>query len=283
MSGATEPIQLDPADFKLADYDNIRITMPEKPPMTEEDIDAQLFEYVLSSGKDIKSIADLDDAWVRAHFDGLETVADVRNAIKEQYDKELEYEYSDLKFKACSDALIERLEGEIPEEVLQSNVDAMRAANTARLDAMHISMEQFLRESHMTPDQYDAKLREETLYQLRVNMALDLMADVLGMQVGNHELTEYLQTPNPEAFLEEIREKGQVENARKAAVRVKAMRRIIDTAVVNGVMPGAKPEESPSDRRPKVVDDSDVPDLEHPPIPQIRDDAAGKYTFVSTL
>lgn len=282
MSGATEALQLDPADFKLSDYDNVRITMPEKPPMNEEDIDAQLFEYVLSSGKEIKSIADLDDAWVRAHFDGLETVNDVRNAIKEQYDKELEFQYSDLKFKACSDALVERLQGEVPEDVLQSNVDAMRAASQARFDAMHISLEQFLRESHLTTDQYEDKLREETLYQLRVNMALDLMADVLGMQVGNHELTEYLSAPNPEAFLEEIREKGQVENARKAAVRVKVMRRAIDTAIVNGVQPGAQAAEQPA-ARPVVVDDTDVPDLEHLPTAQIRDDAEGKYTFVSTL
>ncbi len=35
---------------------------------------------------------------------------------------------------------------------------------------------------------------------------------------------------NPQKFLEEIREKGQVEAARQAAVRVKTMRRVIDTA-----------------------------------------------------
>lgn len=284
MSGATEPLRLDPANFKLKDYDNIRITMPEKPAMSEEDVDAQLFEYVLSSGKNIKSIADLDDEWVRAHFDGLETVADVRQAIVDQYDRELEYEYSDLKVKTCIDALLDRLEGDVPEDVLQSNIDTMRSANEQRLDAMHISMEQFLRESHMTPDQYEEKLRNETLYQLRLNMALDLMVDVLGMQVGNHELTEYLQTPNPEAFLEEIREKGQVENARQAAARVKAMRRIVDTAIVNGKMPGKQPDEpNKPPAQPVVVDDADVPDLKHPPAPQIRDDQAGKYTFVSTI
>lgn len=284
MSGATEPLRLDPANFKLNDYDNVRISMPEKSSMSKEDIDAQLFEYVLSSGKDIKSIADLDDEWVRAHFDGLNTVADVRQAIVDQYDRELEFEYSDLKLKACTDALLERLEGEVPEDVLQDNIDTMRAANEQRLDAMHISMEQFLREAHMTPDQYEEQLRNETLYQLRLNMALDLMVDVLGMQVGNHELTEYLQAPNPEAFLEEIREKGQVENARQAAARVKAMRRIVDTAIVNGKMPGEQADASNEPKaQPVVVDDADVPDLGHLPAPQIRDDQAGKYTFVSTI
>ena len=236
MSDAIEAFELNPKDFKLNDYDNISIDMPEKPAMSEEDIDAQLFEYVLSSGKEIQSIADLDDEWVKKHFDGLETVADVRNAIKDQYDRELEFQYSDIKFRNCCDALLARLEGEVPEEALNQNIEAMRAGNQQRLDSMHISLEQFLREEHMTPDQYEEKLHDEALYQMRLNVALDLMADVLGMQVGNHELTEYLSAPNPEAFLAEIREKGQVENARRAAVRVKAMRRIVDTDFVNGAI-----------------------------------------------
>lgn len=52
MSDAIEAFELNPKDFKLNDYDNISIDMPEKPAMSEEDIDAQLFEYVLSSGKE---------------------------------------------------------------------------------------------------------------------------------------------------------------------------------------------------------------------------------------
>lgn len=278
MSDTNETFELDPKDFKLNDYDNIRIDMPEKPAMSEEDIDAQLFEYVLSSGKEIQGIADLDDAWVQKHFDGLETVADVRNAIKEQYDRELEFQYSDIKFRNCCDALLERLEGEVPPEALQHNVDALRASNQQRLDAMHISMDQFLREEHMTPDQYEDKLRDEALYQMRLNVALDLMADVLGMQVGNHELTEYLSTPDPEAFLAEIREKGQVENARRAAVRVKAMRRIVETAIVNGAIEKKEPEPKAA----PIVDDADMPDLDNLPAAQIRDDTP-QYSWTTEL
>lgn len=240
MSDSAELKNLDMADFKLNDYDNIRIEMPEPPSITEEDIDAQLFEYVISGGKQIQSIADLDDAWVRDNFDGLETVQDVRQSIKDQYDKEMEYQLNDVKLQNCCEALIDRLEGEVPEDIIQNNVDFMRENNQRLLDGMHMSFEQFLREEHMTADQYEAKLRDEAIYQLKLNVALDLMADVLGTQVGNHELTEYLSAPNPEAFLAEIREKDQVENARRAAVRIKVMRRIVDTAIVNGVLPGAE-------------------------------------------
>lgn len=281
MAEASEALKLNPKDFKLSSYDNISITMPEKPSMDEDDVDAQLFQYVISSGKNIKSIADLDDEWVKNNFDGLETIDDVRQAIKDDYDHELEFEYSDMKFRACCDELINRLEGDVSEDVLKSNIETMRQTNQERLDSMHISMEQYLKEEHLTPDQYEDKLRNETLYQLRLNMALDLLADVLGMQVGNHEITDYLQTPDPKAFLEEIREKDMVEDARRAAVRVKTMRRAVDTALVNGeIETPASKAAMIKERVLKEEDDEDVviPDLENLPIAEIRDDSSSRLT-----
>lgn len=280
MAETNKVIELDPKDYKLNDYDNVRITMPAKPALSEEDVDAQLFEYVLSGGKHINSIADLDDAWVQSNFEGMSTIEEVRQAIKDQYDHDLEFEYSDIKYKLCADALIARLEGDVPEETLTHNVDAMRAGNLARLEAMHISFEQFLREEHMTPDQYEDKLRNETLYQMRLNIALDIMADVLNMQVGNHELTEYLSAPDPEKFLAEIREKNMVEEARRAAVRVKVMRRVIDTAIVTEEGAPEKPVEvkpAPED------DDEEMPDLGKMPLPQIRDDHPDEFRIVEKL
>ena len=232
MSDNSTVLQLSPEDFSLSDYDNVRITLPEKPSISREDVDAQLFGFVLSTGRSVNSIDDLDDEWVKGNFEGLSTIEDVRQAIVDDYERNLELEYSDMKYRACCDALVERLQGEVDEAVVASNVESMRQTNQARLEAMHMSFEQYLRDESMTPDQYEEKLAQETLYLLRLNMALDLLAPVLGIQVGNHEITEYLSSPNPQKFLEEIREKGQVEAARQAAVRVKTMRRVIDTAYV---------------------------------------------------
>lgn len=273
MNGEATTLELDPSNFKLSSYDNLSITMPQKPALSEDDIDAQLFEYVLSTNGSIKSVAELDDEWVKSNFDGLETIEDVREAIKEGFDRETEFEYSDMKFHACCDELVSRLEGEVDEAILGANVDALRESNKRRLDAMHISMEQFLREESLTPEQYENKLRDEALHQLRLNMALDLLAEALGMQVGNHEITNYLQTNDPQAFLDEIREKGMVEQARRAAVRVKAMRRAVDTAIVNGSIETAeakKAEKKARDEALRPADDVEIPDFAHMPAPEIH-------------
>lgn len=273
-------IDLDPKQFKMNDYDNVRITMPAKPAMTAEDIDAQLFQYVVSGGKKIKSIADLDDDWVKANFDMYETIDEVRQAIKDQYDHDMEFEMSDLKFRVCCDALLARLDGEVPADILNHNIEVVREGNAERLKEMHISMEQYLREEHLTPEQYDQKLHDETLYQMRLNVAIDIMADVLGMQVGNHELTEYLSAPDPEAFIAEIREKGQVENARRAAVRVKTMRRVVDTAIVREEGAPEQSEE-PKKKMPVIVDEDELNmiTIDNMPPTQIRDDGATPSGF----
>ena len=274
MADTKQFIELDPKDFKLSDYDNVRIDMPAKPELSEEDVDAQLFEYVASGGKKIQGIADLDDEWVKANFEGLETIEDVRRAIKDQYDHDLEFEYSDIKFKNCADALLARLQGNVDEATLANNIEVMREGNAKRLEEMHISFEQFLREEHMTPDQYDAKLADETSRQMRMNVALDIMADVLNAQVGNHEICDYLSAPDPEKFLAEIREKGQVEAARRAAVRVKVMRRIVETAIVREVDEDGKPVivAPPQAQVEEPEEDVEVPDFENMPEPQIRED-----------
>ena len=49
MPETAKVIELDANDFKLNDYDNLRIIMPAKPTLGEDDVDAQLFERVFGA------------------------------------------------------------------------------------------------------------------------------------------------------------------------------------------------------------------------------------------
>lgn len=265
---AKNVLELDLDAFSLNDYDNARIEMPLRPSMCEEDVNAQLLEYAISTGAKVSSVDELDEAWVRSMFDGLNTVDEVRQAIVDEFDKELEQEYVSIKYQKCCEALVARLEGEVPDEVLAANIEQMRENKLARIKDMNMSYEQYLREEHVTPDQFDDMIRDETLYMLRLNAAIDLLSVALGTQVGNDELTEYLTTPDPEKFLAEIREKGMVEQARLAAKRVKTMRRVMDTAIINGGVEEKAPEKL-SFIKEEGVDFDDIPT-----IPLIKDATA---------
>lgn len=269
---AQNEMKLDLDAFSLNDYDNARIEMPQKPSMSEEDVNAQLLEYAISTGADVSSVDELDEAWVTSMFDGLSTVDEVRQAIVDEYDKELEQEYGSMKYQRCCDALVGRLEGEIPADFIAASVEQMRESKLARLASMNMSFEQYLREQHVTPDQFDDMVRDETIYVLRLNTALDLLSIALNTQVGNDELTEYLAAPDPKKFLDEIREKNKVEEARQAAKRVKTMRRVMDTAIINGGVQQEAPEKL------SFVKD-DVIDLDSIPEPQIKETSGQWFTI----
>lgn len=234
MEDAINLSKLDSSAFSLTAYDSVSVVMPPLPVATDDDIDAQLFEFVASAKKDsgITSIADLDDVWVSANFDGMSTIAELRRAIKLDLEKQGRNGWSNLKFSRCADALMTRLEGEIPSDLVEANVEASRAHYDERLLSFGMTKKQYLREEHLTEEQFEQKLHDDVVYQLKFNMALDKMIEISGTTVAKSELTEYLSCEDPVAFAAELEATGRVEDARRAAARVKVMRRVVETAIV---------------------------------------------------
>lgn len=226
--------QLDPAAFTLSSSDSVQVTMPPVPVATETDIDSQLFVYVASAGKGspITSIADLDDAWVQSSFDGISTIAELRAGIKRDLERQSKSSWDSLKFQQCADALVERLEGDVPEEVVAANVEASHAQYEERLRSLGTTKERYLRDEKLTKEQFDEQMRDDVVFQLKLNAALDKMVEATNTEVAVDELTEYLTTDDPDAFLAELEKNDRVEDACHAAARVKVMRNVVETAVV---------------------------------------------------
>ncbi len=224
--------QLDLSAFALSSHDSVHIVMPPQPVATDDDIDAQLFVYVASATNHspIRSIGDLTDEWVKSQFDGISTMAELRAGIKQDLERQGMVAWNNTKFQKCSDALVARLEGELPADVVAANIEASHAQYEQRLKSFGSTKERYLRE--VTPEQFDEKLRDDVLFQLKLNAALDKMIEATGTEVAPSELTEYLSTDDPDAFLAEIEANGRMADAQRAAARVKVMRSVVDTAVV---------------------------------------------------
>lgn len=225
---------VDPALYSLTDYDRVRIEMPKPPMVTEGDIDAQLFAYVASApkGSPVRSIADLDDAWVQANLPAYSTIGELRNAIRATLIRETAAAFDEAKFQKCADVLVGRLEGELPADVVEAHSEEVRKRNEEMLAMQGASLARYLEDSRMSKQDYEAKLREEAEREVALNVALDKMIEVTATTVGMNELTDYLACEDPEAFLEELGENGRMADACAAAARVKVMRRVVETAEV---------------------------------------------------
>ena len=203
--------QLDLSAFALSSHDSVHIVMPPQPVATDDDIDAQLFVYVASATNHspIRSIGDLTDEWVKGKFDGISTMAELRAGIKQDLERQGMVAWNNTKFQKCSDALVARLEGELPADVVAANIEASHAQYEQRLKSFGSTKERYLREEHLTPEQFEEKLRDDVVFQLKLNAALDKMIEATGTEVTPSELTEYLSTDDPDAFLAEIEANGR--------------------------------------------------------------------------
>lgn len=191
-----------------------------------------LSSYSATNHSSIRSIGDLTDEWVKSQFDGISTMAELRAGIKQDLEHQGMVAWSNTKFQKCSDALVARLEGELPADVVAANIEASHAQYEQRLKSFGSTKERYLREEHLTPEQFEEKLRDDVVFQLKLNAALDKMIEAMGTEVAPSELTEYLSTDDPDAFLAEIEANGRMADAQRAAARVKVMRSVVDTAIV---------------------------------------------------
>lgn len=227
---------IDLSQFQLADFGKISVVLPKMPPVVEEDIDAQLFEYVASAWrgdeKRMNKLADLDDEWVKDKFPNIGTVADLRRTIREDLEKSAGNSIQEMKIQECSKALVSFVEGDLPEELIDANIEPVRRECLQQLAASGSSLAKYLQRESMTSEQFEEKLHEDVAYRIKLNIALDLLVEKNDIFVEDDRLTDYLMAEDPQAFIAEVTDRGMLEDARVAASRIKVMRQVVDEALV---------------------------------------------------
>lgn len=228
---------IDLAAFSLSETGPVHIEMPPFPEATEDDIDAQLFTHIANApkGTHLFSLEDLDDAWVQETYPGIQTMEQLRMAIKDKIEKESDYNYQSLKFALSTDALISRLNGNIPQEAIDNAIDEVRNRSEKTVHSFGESLNQYLREEGLSETDFELKIAEEAKHNVALNIALDKFIENEHIEVAEDELPQYLMMDDPDRFMIEVRESEKIEEAKHAASRVKAMRQLVETAEVSVV------------------------------------------------
>ena len=220
--------------YRLVMEGPLKITMPPKPKVSEEELEAQLFSYIANAPKDsqLTTIADLDDEWAEGMYPGIGGIEGLRNTIQAQIAAEQEYAYEAMKTALIEDALIARLEGDIPTALIEANKAEVRYKKEAAIHEGGKSLSQYLREENISEEDFDRKLDEETHHMVALTIALDTFSSDTQIEINENELSEYLYTDDPQGFLAELKEKNLVNEACRAAARVAALRKLRDEAQI---------------------------------------------------
>ena len=224
------------------------IDMPADPPIMlsalagkTEKID---FEVEIKAVKK-KIVPEVTDEWAKEQM-GFEGVEDLRTRIAESIASQKADMMPRLKENACLYALAERVETEVPEALREDAEASLIQDFFQQLQSQGMTFDVYLAQQGITPDQFKADVKEQALDMSKQDLALDAWARHFGMEATAEDVTEEFAksgVEDPEALQAEWRANGQLHMVRQGVLRTKAVKDIMDKAVVSELDPSKKDEE----------------------------------------
>jgi trigger factor len=179
-----------------------------------------------------KVLPPVDDELARAasEFDTLaELRADVESRIREQIEDEVE-----TRFRAAAvDALVEASSIQSSGPLVQARAAELLAGLVRSLERRGISPETYLAFSNQTPQQLEERLRAEAEQSVARELALEAVADKVGIEVSDDELRDFIREnaeaegDDAERVVEQVFASGRQEVLRDDLRMRKALDRVV--------------------------------------------------------
>lgn len=134
--------------------------------------------------------------------------------------------------------LQERLEGEIPEILIDTQEQLQLQEIYAKANAQNMPFEKYLIQQRIDPDQFKIELEQQAEEMVRRNLALDAWARHIGIEITDEQIkTNFVRSGVPYPELEEARwrENGRIAELRQAIRRAGAMRNIMQNLQIETI------------------------------------------------
>ena len=181
-----------------------------------------------------KIVPEVNDEWAKEQM-GFESVEDLRARIAESVTSQKADMMPRLKENACLYALAERVEGDVPEAMLEDAEASLIQDFFQQLQSQGMTFDVYLAQQGITPDQFKEDVKKQAEDMSKQDLALDAWARHFGMDATAEEVTEEFVksgVEDPAALEAEWRSNGQLHMVRQGVIRTKAVKDIMDKAVV---------------------------------------------------
>lgn len=188
-----------------------------------------------------KKVPELTDEWVQSKI-GLDTVADLRKEIAGEIESAMENSLPRLKESRVLAALAERLEGDVPEGLVEEAQTTLLQDFFNQLQRVGLTLDAYLQQQGITSGQFtdDIKLQAEEM--TKQDLALDAYAAQAGLEVTEEDIRKEFEEAGAEdvdKLMQEWRNNGQMYMLRQGILRKKASEEVIEKAVVTEEKPEA--------------------------------------------
>ena len=191
-----------------------------------------------------KKMPELTDEWVQSKI-GVETVDELRDELRDEIDSQRESLLPRMKENRVLLALQERLEGEVPEGVVEEAEATLLQDFFNQLQRQGVTLDVYLQQEGITSDQFRDDVKQQAQDVAKQDMALDAYAAHAGIEATEEDILDEFEksgVADPAGMMEEWRKNGQMHLVRQGILRQKAAQELIDSAVVTEEKPKEKTE-----------------------------------------
>ena len=132
----------------------------------------------------------IDDEFAKDVSDTCETLDDLKKEISDRLKKQKQ-EAADHDFEEkVLDGLIEKLQADIPQAMIESQIDSIVQDFGYRIQMQGMSLDQYLKMTDTEPGAFRAMFREQAERQVKTRLALEKVAELENIAVSDTELDE---------------------------------------------------------------------------------------------
>jgi trigger factor len=158
-------------------------------PLKDEEADV---EVTVSKVQKVE-LPETDDAFAQEASE-FDTMEELRDNIKERLTRMARLEQASQARDAVLETLIGQVDVEVPEHLLNSEIDARRKQITEQLAQAGMTVEQYLADiaEDQTEDEFWADLESRGEQALRAQIILDKVAEERAIEVDQNDLTQHI-------------------------------------------------------------------------------------------
>lgn len=167
---------------------DVNVTFPEEYHAEELKGKAVVFKVAVKDVRE-KQLPEIDDEFAK-DVSEFETLADYKKDIKKKIKANKEKTAESELENALLDALVEKTEVEIPEAMIEKQIDNIVRDFESRLQMQGLKLDMYLQYSGMTMDAFRAGFKPEAEKQVKVRLGLEAIVAAEGIEVTEAELDD---------------------------------------------------------------------------------------------
>lgn len=184
-----------------------------------------------------KVLPELDDEFA-ASAGGFDSMEDYRADVRRGLDETKEAAHMREIEIAAVRELVERLEGDVAQEMIDSRANSMLGDFLESLQERSISIQEYLQMTGITPDKLQSDLKEQAAARVREELALEALFRTQGLTVSESDMDDAIReiVGGDEAEALKLRESlvanGALPIMREQIMHRKALKWLIDSVTV---------------------------------------------------